>query len=42
MEAKTGFLVIAKAKRNILISFHKSVITKDEPQPRKVSGSVVE
>lgn len=42
METKTEFLVIAKAKRNILMLFHKCIITKDELQARKVSKSGVE
>lgn len=42
MEAKTEFCVIAKAERNILILFHKYIITKDEPQARKVSKPGVE
>lgn len=42
MEIKTEFLVIAKAKKNTLILCHKYIITKDEPQARKVSKSGIE
>lgn len=37
VEIMTEVLVIAKDIRNIFILFHKYIITKDEPQARKVS-----
>lgn len=41
METKTGFLVLAKAERGILILVHKHIIKKEEQQIRKVNISAL-